>query len=103
MKRWASLLGPLGLVALGFGLISVFLWLAGAPTDFAWIGGTGPDDVFYYRVQSPVILIEFDHLPGIVFDNDYATRRHIHTIVRTPNGNDYGKNLLAQHYAQHHR
>ena len=30
-------------------------------TYFAWIGGTAPDSVFYYRVQSPVILIEFDH------------------------------------------
>ena len=30
-------------------------------TWFTWIGGTQPDSVFYYRVQSPVILIEFDH------------------------------------------
>ena len=29
------------------------------------------------------------------------TRDHIHTIVRTPNGNDYGKDLLRLHYAQH--
>ena len=28
------------------------------------------------------------------------TRNHIHTVVRTPNGNDYGKDLLRQHYAQ---
>ena len=27
---------------------------------FAWIGESGPDAVFYYRVHSPVILIEFD-------------------------------------------
>ncbi len=39
MKRWASLLGPLGLVALGFGLISIFLWMAGAPSDPYWIWG----------------------------------------------------------------
>jgi hypothetical protein len=26
---------------------------------------------------------------------------HIHTIVRTPNGNDYGKDLLRQHYLRH--
>jgi len=24
-------------------------------------------------------------------------------VVRTPNGNDYGKDLLRQHYARHHR
>jgi ABC-type uncharacterized transport system involved in gliding motility auxiliary subunit len=39
MKRWASLLGPLGAVALGFGLISIFLWMAGAPSDPYWIWG----------------------------------------------------------------
>ena len=30
-------------------------------TWFSWIGGTQADSAFYYRVQSPVILIEFDH------------------------------------------
>src|SRR5687768_4340693 len=30
-------------------------------TRFAWIGGTEPQSVFYYRIHSPVILIEFDH------------------------------------------
>jgi hypothetical protein len=33
-------------------------------------------------------------------DNDDPTRNHTHTLVRTPNGNDYGKDLLRQHYAQ---
>ena len=70
-------------------------------TYFAWIGGTGDDAIFYYRVHSPVILIEFDHLPGVALDFDVATRHHIHTIVRTPNGNDYGKDLLRQHYQRH--
>ncbi len=70
-------------------------------TWFAWIGGCDDDSAFYYRVHSPVILIEFDHQPGIVFDNDEPTRNHIHTIVRTPNGNDYGKDLLRAHYARH--
>jgi hypothetical protein len=50
-----------------------------------------------------VILIEFDHQRGIAFDNDLPSRNHIHTVVRTPNGNDYGKDLLRQHYEQHHR
>ena len=30
-------------------------------TYFAWIGGTDDTAVFYYRIHSPVILIEFDH------------------------------------------
>jgi hypothetical protein len=25
----------------------------------------------------------------------------IHAVVRTPNGNDYGKELLRQHYKEH--
>jgi hypothetical protein len=69
-------------------------------TWFMWMGGIGPDDVFYYRIQSPVILIEFDHQPGIAFDSDEPTRAHIHTVVRTPNGNDYGMDYLKQHYAR---
>jgi hypothetical protein len=69
-------------------------------TWFTWFGGTGSDDPFYYRIQSPVILIEFDHHPGVVFDNVEPTRHHIHMIVRTPNGGDYGVDLLARHYAE---
>ena len=73
-------------------------------THFAWMGGTDEDSVFYYRVHSPVVLIEFDHQGGIFLDNDEPTRNHIHTVVRTPNGNDYGKDLLRQHREQvnHH-
>ncbi len=73
-------------------------------THFAWIGESKADSVFYYRVQSPVILIEFDHQPPINMpgvERGKPTRQHIHSIVRTPNGNDYGKDLLRQHYQQH--
>ena len=73
-----------------------------ADTHFVWVGGINEDSAFYYRVHSPVILIEFDHLNGVAFDNDEPSRNHIHTVVRTPNGNDYGKDLLRQHYARHH-
>ena len=73
-------------------------------TYFAWIGGTAPGSVFYYRIHSPVILIEFDHqpplgLPGM--EKGKPIQEHIHSVVRTPNGNDYGKDLLRQHYAEH--
>jgi hypothetical protein len=70
-------------------------------TYFAWIGSSAPDGVFYYRIQSPVILIEFDHQGPIALGNSGPTRNHIHTVVRTPNGNDYGKDLLRLHYLQH--
>jgi hypothetical protein len=74
-------------------------------TWLAWIGATTPDSVFYYRIQSPVILIEFDHERPVglrhLMNPDLPNRAHIHTVVRTPNGNDYGKDLLRQHYQQH--
>jgi hypothetical protein len=75
-------------------------------TWFAWIGGTEADSVFYYRVHSPVVLIEFDHqrpanLSRFAADPRQPTRQHIHVVVRTPNGNDYGKDLLRQHYLSH--
>jgi hypothetical protein len=72
-------------------------------THFAWIGGTGDDDVFYYKVHSPLVLIEFDMHRGVFLDNDEPQKFHIHTMVRTPNGNDYGKDLLRQHLELHHR
>ncbi len=75
-------------------------------TWFAWIGGTEPGTVFYYRIHSPVILIEFDHqrpanLRQYAKDPMMPNPQHIHVVVRTPNGNDYGKDLLRQHYQQH--
>ena len=75
-------------------------------TYFAWIGGMSPDSVFYFRIHSPVILVEFDHqrpanLRHLAKDPQQPTRQHIHVVVRTPNGNDYGKDLLRQHYRQH--
>ena len=73
-------------------------------TYFGWMGGTKKDSVFYYRIQSPVVLIEFDHQRPIALARSQTpTRQHIHTVVRTPNGNDYGKDLLRQHYRIHHK
>ena len=66
-----------------------------------WIGDTGPESVFYFRVHSPVILIEFDHQSPVALEGRAPTRKHVHAVVRTPNGNDYGKDLLRQHYELH--
>ncbi|WP_431236187.1 DUF3500 domain-containing protein (plasmid) [Mycolicibacterium psychrotolerans] len=68
----------------------------------SWIGGVSVDDPFYYKLHSPVLLVEYDNHPGIFLDNDRPEPFHVHTIVRSPNGGDYGKDLLAQHYASHH-
>jgi hypothetical protein len=72
-------------------------------TYFAWMGETEEDSVFYYRVHSPVIIVEFDHQRGQAFPQyEKPYRDHIHVVVRTPNGNDYGKDLLRQHYEHSH-
>lgn len=76
-------------------------------TYFAWIGGTTEKDSIYYRVFNPAVWIEF---------NDEARSggrpNHIHTIVRAPNGNDYGifalnrgPRTLLEHYVldDHHK
>ncbi|MDN4501138.1 DUF3500 domain-containing protein [Alteromonadaceae bacterium BrNp21-10] len=75
-------------------------------TWFAWVGAVEDDSVFYYRIHSPVILIEFDHqVPvgtSMLHKENVPIRDHIHVVIRTPNGNDYGKDLLSQHLANHH-
>ena len=70
-------------------------------TYFSWMGATTNESVFYYRVYSPVILLEFDHEPGIVFKGLEPMKSHVHTMMRTPNGNDYGLDYIRQHRLQH--
>src|SRR5260370_30355423 len=57
-------------------------------TWFAWIGGTDAGGVFYYRIHSPVILIEFDQLPAnlrqLAKDPTAPNPQHVHVVVRTP-------------------
>lgn len=71
-------------------------------TYFAWVGTDDDNAPFYYKIHSPVVLIEFDCHAGVFLSNDEPEPFHVHTIVRTPNGNDYGRDLLRQHYAQSH-
>lgn len=71
-------------------------------TRFAWRGGHDDECAFYYRIHSPVLLVEYDNHPGVFLANPEPARFHVHTIVRAPNGNDYGRDLLAQHYRLHH-
>lgn len=71
-------------------------------TFFSWIGSygdqideevTGEGNAFYFRIQSPVIIFEFDHHSGVFLTNKEPARFHIHTIVRMPNAGDYGSAL----------
>ncbi|PNS19205.1 hypothetical protein CAC42_2382 [Sphaceloma murrayae] len=59
-------------------------------TYFSWIGGYGDEDPFYYRIQNPVVIVEFDHHSGVFLSNQEPKKFHIHTLLRTPNAGDYG-------------
>ena len=65
-------------------------------TWFSWIGGHEPGDVFYYRLQSPVVIAELDHHCGVFLDYDTPQPFHVHTVLRTPHGNDYGRAWVRQ-------
>ena len=65
-------------------------------TFFSWIGGYADEDPFYFRIQNPVILIEFDHHSGVFLNNEEPKKFHIHTLMRTPNAGDYGFALRSQ-------
>ncbi|KPA38949.1 hypothetical protein FLAG1_08187 [Fusarium langsethiae] len=62
-------------------------------THFCWIGGYKDEDPFYYRIQSPVAIFEFDHHSGVFLNNQEPAKFHIHTLLRTPNKGDYGMAL----------
>ncbi|KAI9719487.1 MAG: hypothetical protein M1828_006194 [Chrysothrix sp. TS-e1954] len=68
-------------------------------TYFSWIGAFHDNDAFYYRIQSPIIIFEFDHHSGVFLTNKEPARFHIHTIARMPNGGDYG-NAIRNHNEQ---
>ncbi|WP_327181098.1 DUF3500 domain-containing protein [Streptomyces sp. NBC_01334] len=84
-------------------------------TYFYWIGETKDSSAFYYRVHSPVVLIEYDAQSPLAYGNKDSsggggmggpggtpTQQHIHTIIRTPNGGDYGVDLLKLHLENDH-
>jgi hypothetical protein len=71
-------------------------------THFAWIGRHGEHDPFYYKIHSPVLLVEFDMHKGVFIANDEPEKFHVHVTLRSPNGNDYGCDLLRQHLERDH-
>ena len=40
--------------------------------------------------------MELDHHTGVFLNNDTPAPFHMHTVLRTPNGNDYGRELVRQ-------
>jgi hypothetical protein len=61
---------------------------------FSWIGGWEGQEAFYFRLQSPVVVMELDHHTGVFLSNEEPAPFHMHTVLRTPHGNDYGRELV---------
>jgi hypothetical protein len=59
---------------------------------FAWAGGLEPGEGHYYRIHGPTFLVEFD--------NTQNNANHVHTVWRD-SANDFGEDLLKQHYEDH--
>lgn len=60
---------------------------------FAWAGSAEPGEAHYYRLHGPTFLVEYD--------NTQNDANHIHSVWRDPRG-DFGRDLLAEHYAASH-
>jgi hypothetical protein len=61
--------------------------------SFAWAGSLKPGKGHYYRIQGPMLLIEFD--------NTQNNANHIHSVVRDLT-NDFALDILKEHYAKEH-
>ncbi len=60
---------------------------------FAWAGGMQRGIGNYYRIQGPMLLIEYD--------NTQNNANHVHTVVRDLT-NDYAEDILREHYKNDH-
>lgn len=62
--------------------------------SFAWAGSLKPGAGHYYRIQGPMLLIEYD--------NTQNNANHVHTIVRDLT-NDFAEDILREHYEKEHK
>lgn len=61
--------------------------------SFAWAGSLKPGAGHYYRIQGPMLLIEYD--------NTQNNANHVHTVVRDLT-NDFAEDILREHYEKEH-
>ena len=61
---------------------------------FVWAGSLNPGAGHYYRIQGPMLLIEYD--------NTQNNANHVHTMVRDLN-DDFAENILREHYEREHK
>lgn len=65
-------------------------------TWFSWYGATDGSQPIYFRIQSPVVIAELDNHAGVWLKNRLPARFHVHSTLRLPHGNDYGRAYIAQ-------
>jgi hypothetical protein len=61
---------------------------------FAWAGSLKSGAGHYYRIQGPMLLIEYD--------NTQNNANHVHTTIRDLN-DDFAEDILKEHYAKEHK
>lgn len=61
--------------------------------SFAWAGSLTSGTGHYYRIQGPMLLIEYD--------NTQNNANHVHTTVRDLS-NDFAEDILKEHYQKEH-
>lgn len=61
---------------------------------FAWAGSLQPGIAHYYRIQGPMLLIEYD--------NTQNNANHVHTMIRDLH-DDFAEDILREHYAKEHK
>ena len=62
--------------------------------SFAWAGALSTGSGNYYRIQGPMLLIEYD--------NTQSNANHVHTTVRDLT-NDFAEDILKEHYLSEHK
>lgn len=61
---------------------------------FAWAGGLEWGQPHYYRIQGPMLIIEYDNIQN--------NANHVHTVVRDLT-NDFAEDFLKAHYLKEHQ
>jgi hypothetical protein len=61
--------------------------------SFAWAGSLQSGTGHYYRIQGPMLLIEYDNIQN--------NANHVHSVVRDLS-NDFAEDLLKAHYQDAH-
>lgn len=62
--------------------------------SFAWAGNLKYGLPHYYRIQGPMLLIEYDNIQ--------TNANHVHTTVRDLT-NDFAEDILREHYLKEHK